>query len=460
MSGSTVPAPGLPLLAGHASLDEPLAWRSGQPLSRRRFLQDVQALAAQLPDGGPVLAMTADRYRFALALGAAVTRGQAGLMPPNHTPDMVRRLRTLFPQAYVLADAGQPQLALPTLPFPDAAPSATADAPMPQVPGDHHVAHVLTSGSTGEPMPHGKRWDQLVLNIRAEAQRMAETLGCADLRGVTIVGTVPAQHMYGFESTVLIGMLGGAAFATERPFYPQDVARVLASVPRPRVLVTTPLHLKTLLDDGSALPPVDLVVSATAPLSPQLAARAEAALAAPLMEIYGCTEAGQVATRRTTQAPEWRTFAGLVLSGDGEQSWVSGGHVAEPTRLADILEVLEPTRFRLLGRSNDLVNVAGKRSSLAHLNHHLNSIEGVRDGAFWMPPDDGDAAVVRMVALVVAPALGREALLAALRERVDAAFLPRRILRVDSLPRDATGKLPSGRLAELATRLLAESGHA
>jgi acyl-coenzyme A synthetase/AMP-(fatty) acid ligase len=65
-----------------------------------------------------------------------------------------------------------------------------------------------------------------------------------------------------------------------------------------------------------------------------------------------------------------------------------------------------------------------------------------------------------MVALVVAPALGREALLAALRERVDAAFLPRRILRVDSLPRDATGKLPSGRLAELATRLLAESGHA
>jgi acyl-coenzyme A synthetase/AMP-(fatty) acid ligase len=108
--------------------------------------------------------------------------------------------------------------------------------------------------------------------------------------------------MYGFESTVLIAMLGGAAFATERPFYAQDIARVLASVPRPRVLVTTPLHLKTLLDDGIELPPVDLVVSATAPLSPQLAARAEAALSAPLMEIYGCTEAGQVATRLTTQA--------------------------------------------------------------------------------------------------------------------------------------------------------------
>jgi acyl-coenzyme A synthetase/AMP-(fatty) acid ligase len=230
-------------------------------------------------------------------------------------------------------------------------------------------------------------------------------------------------------------------------------------VPRPRILVTTPLHLKTLLDDRVALPEVDLTVSATAPLSPQLAARAEAALRGPLMEIYGCTEAGQVATRRTTEGPEWRTFPGVVLSGDGEQSWVSGGHVPEPTRLADVLEVLEPTRFRLLGRSNDLINVAGKRSSLAHLNHHLNSIEGVRDGAFWLPPDAGDAAVVRLVALVVAPDVSRDALLAALRERVDAAFLPRRILRVDSLPRDGTGKLPAGRLAELATRLLAESGH-
>jgi acyl-coenzyme A synthetase/AMP-(fatty) acid ligase len=308
-------------------------------------------------------------------------------------------------------------------------------------------------------MPHGKRWGALVVNIQAEAQRIAETLGRPDLRGVTIVGTVPAHHMYGFESTVLIALLGGAACATERPFFAQDIARVLASVPRPRVLVTTPLHLKTLLDDGIALPPVDLTISATAPLSPQLAARAEAALGAPLMEIYGCTEAGQVATRRTTEAPEWRTFPGLVLSGDGEQSSVSGGHVPQPTPLADILDVLEPTRFRLLGRSNDLVNVAGKRSSLAHLNHHLNSIEGVRDGAFWLPPDSGES-VVRLVAVVVAPELDRESLLAALRERVDAAFLPRRVLRVDSLPRDPTGKLPTGRLTELVTRLLSDSGHA
>lgn len=445
----------LPLLADGPGLDTPLAWRGGQPLSRGQYLQDVAALAATLPEGGPVLAMTGDRYRFALALGAALVRGQAGLMPPNHTPDMVERLLGLFPAAYVLADDAALEIGLPVVPLVE---GGTGDAVVPRIAGDHEAAQVLTSGSTGAPMPHGKRWDLLNVNLRAEAARLAEALGRADLQGVILVGTVPAHHMYGFESTVLLALLGGAAFAAERPFFPGDIVRVLASVPRPRVLVTTPFHLKTLVESGLALPPVDLTLCATAPLSPQLATRVEAALGGPLVEIYGCTEAGQVATRRTTDGPEWRTFDGLALSGDGEQVVVCGGHVPVPTPLADVLEVLSPTRFRLLGRSNDLINVAGKRSSLAHLNYHLNSIAGVQDGAFWLPPDKGGEDIVRLVVLVVAPEVTRGALLAALRQRVDAAFLPRRVLRVESLPRDATGKLPAARLAALAESLLAAQG--
>ena len=117
-----------------------------------------------------------------------------------------------------------------------------------------------------------------------------------------------------------------------------------------------------------------------------------------------------------------------------------------------MLEVIDPQHFRLLGRSNDLINIAGKRSSLSHLNHHLNMVEGVQDGALWLPPEkqaDG-AEVVRLVAFVVAPGLTRERILAALRLRVDAAFLPRRVVFVPALPRDPTGKLPAARLAQLA----------
>jgi acyl-coenzyme A synthetase/AMP-(fatty) acid ligase len=383
-------------------------------------------------------------------------RGHTSLLPPNHTVDTIARLRGLFDGVYCIADAHAPAVDVPTLlhrPLSDDAAAATTPA-LPRIDGDHVTAQVLTSGSTGAPVPHPKRWALLVANAQAEARRLAEAMGRADLRGVTLLGTVPAQHMYGFESTVLLAMLGGAAFDSGRPFYPADVVAALLRLPRPRALVTTPFHLKTLLEAGVALPALDLCLSATAPLSPQLAARAEAAFAAPLVEVYGCTEAGQIATRRTTAGAEWHTYDGLRLDGDADRAVVSGGHVAEPTALADVLEVIDPWHFRLLGRSNDLVNIAGKRSSLGHLNYHLNAIEGVVDGAFWMPPENiAEPDIVRLVAFVVAPGLDDAAIVAALRARLDGAFVPRRIVRVESLPRDPTGKLPAERLAALAAVL-------
>ena len=447
----------LPLIWGD-DLDAPLAWRAGQAISRRQYLADVHALADNMPTGEEVLNLSADRYLFAVGLGAAMLRGQSNLMPPNHTPQTVANLRRLFPSVYGLVDEGTTGFELPMFPHVGHAATAPSGAVhAPTISADAVTAQVLTSGSTGDSVPHAKPWGLLTRNTEAGTERLAWHMGRVDLVGVSLVATVPAQHMYGFESSVLVALLSGAAFDTERPFFPADVVRVLSRVPRPRMLVTTPLHLRTLLESGLELPPVDLVVCATAPLSPQLAARAEAALQAPLMEIYGCTEAGQVATRRTTDGPEWQTYRGLVLSGQGEHCVISGGHVATPTPLADVLEVLDTQHFRLLGRSNDLINIAGKRSSLSHLNHHLNMVEGVQDGALWLPPEkaDAQAEVVRLVAFVVAPDRSREHILNALRQRVDAAFLPRRIVFLPSLPRDPTGKLPAGRLAQLADQWLA-----
>ena len=329
---------------------------------------------------------------------------------------------------------------------------------------------LLTSGSTGAPQPHAKTWGTLGRNIDAAARRLADILGWPSLAGLTLVATVPPQHSYGFESSVLLALLGGAAFDSGRPYFPADIAQALAQVPRPRALVTTPFHLKTLLQSGVPLPAVDLLLSATAPLSPQLALQAEHAFGAPMIEIYGCTEAGQVATRRTVTAEVWHCFDGLSVHQLGPASAapsgsdsvgadadadaqfaVEGGHVGEATALADLLHLVDARHFRLLGRANDLIHVAGKRSSLAHLNYHLNSIEGVLDGAFWLPDDLPDG-VVRTVAVVVAPGLSTMQLIAALRTRIEAAFVPRRVVHCEALPREATGKLTAQALRALALR--------
>jgi len=275
--------------------------------------------------------------------------------------------------------------------------------------------------------------------------------------GMAVLGTVPPQHMYGLESSMLLVMQSGFALHAGRPFYPADILAALAALPQPRCLITTPVHLRALLSEPGKLPAVDLIVCATAPLAPQLAAAAEAGFAAPLYEIYGCTEAGQVASRRTTETAEWHALPGLRMRQEADHTWVSGGHVERAILLQDVIELRDAERFLLHGRNADLVNIAGKRTSLASLNYHLNSISGVRDGVFIVP-EQGDGAVTRLTAFVVAPGMTREALMNALRERIDAAFLPRPLRLVDALPRNATGKLPREALREFSARRTAKAG--
>lgn len=447
-----------PLLSSR-DLAAPLAWRRGAPVSAARFLGQAEALARQLPAAGQPINLCQDRYLFALGLAAALMRGQTSLMPPNALPDTMARLAA--DGAYALVDDAALDVGglQRVLVQPD---ETAADATqVPDIPADLEAVRLLTSGSTGAPQPHGKRWGALVLNIAAEAQRLAELTGRSSLAGLTLVGTVPPQHSYGFESTVLLALLGGACFDAGRPFYPADIATSLADVPAPRALVTTPFHLKTLLLAEVALPPVDLLLSATAPLSPQLAQQAEQATGGALVEIYGCTEAGQVATRRTTAGETWLALAGLKLwreeAGGEERFCVQGGHVLAPTPLADLLALTDDTHFRLLGRANDLIHVAGKRSSLAHLNFHLNRIAGVDDGAFWMPDEQADG-VSRPVAFVVAPRLSARDVIEALRTQLEPAFVPRRVVHVPALPRSTTGKLTAQDWARFARDALSQDG--
>lgn len=426
------------------------AYKSGAAIGPSRFLDDVSQLAARLPNAGHVVNLCADRYRFTVGFAAALLRRQVNLLPPNQTPALLEQLLRAYPDSYCLTDAGD-HAAPRTMLFPELVARPSGDFIVPSVPARQVAAILLTSGSTGEPVPHAKSWGGLVRIVRAELGR----LDFSSSSNTAIIGTVPPQHMYGLESTVLLAMQGGLALHAARPFYPADVCTELEAMPRPRVLVTTPVHLRTLVAGHIALPRVDVIVCATAPLSPQLAAEAQVRFGASLYEIYGCTEAGELATRRTVETAEWQTLPGVTLRQDEQGTWVQGGNVDSEILLNDVIELRNAERFLLHGRNADLVNIAGKRTSLANLNYHLNSIEGVVDGVFVMPEEQADV-VTRLTAFVVAPGVARETLMHALRSRVDAAFLPRPLHLVASLPRNSTGKLPRQALDLLRAQLPAE----
>jgi acyl-coenzyme A synthetase/AMP-(fatty) acid ligase len=109
----------------------------------------------------------------------------------------------------------------------------------------------------------------------------------------------------------------------------------------------------------------------------------------------------------------------------------------------------------LHGRTADMVNIAGNRSSFGYLNTQLNAIPGVTDGVFFLREGTtSPTGVARLGAVVVAPTLSVAELNEHLRQRIDPVFLPRPLIMVERLPRNATGKLPHGELQHLANRHL------
>jgi acyl-coenzyme A synthetase/AMP-(fatty) acid ligase len=432
-------------IIGHRDLDQAIAWRDGGSVDAGRFIAAAERLAASLPAGTHVLNLCEDRCLFMVGFAAALIAGRTTLLPPNRTERMLAQMAEAHPGAAALADAPLADAPFPVTVIPYGSARDARATAVPAIAGDHLAAIVYTSGSTGTPQPSPKRWDKLVAGGYAERA----ALGLATGTAYNVLGTVPPQHMYGLESTVVMPMTIGGAIHPGRPLLASDVKHALDSLPAPRVFVTTPIHIRACLTSGVFLPTFELIVSAAAPLSPDVAAQAERRYRARVVEIYGCSESGMVAARRSTVAPAFRTMVDVRVERAGQAWLFTGGHVHGRVPLGDRLRKVSDDEFLLEGRATDMVNIAGKRASLGDLNHKLLEIPGVEDGAFHVP-ESPDGHVVRLVAFVVAPGLSTGKVLAALRRSIDPAFLPRPLVKVDRLPRAATGKLPLDALRALA----------
>jgi acyl-coenzyme A synthetase/AMP-(fatty) acid ligase len=399
-----------------------------------RFAREVSALAECLPRRSHVINLCRDRYRFTVALMAALRRQQITLLPSSEAPVAIADMTSRYPDAYILYETATmvvpdvAAMAYPALTDFGAAIDDLIFSP------DQDAVILFTSGSTGDPVPHPRSWGALVASSRAAAASFELSAGLGG-----ILGTVPHQHSYGLESIVMLALQTGMAMYRERPLLPADIVAELATLPEPRILVTTPIHLRGLIAEEGPLPSVSRIICATAALDPVLAAAAEKRFSAPLYEIYGCSEIGQIAMRRTVETAEWRCLAGVELGAIGDEVWARGEACASEAPLNDIIDLKAPDRFFLLGRKSDMINIAGKRSSLSFLNHQLTKIPGVQDGVFIAPDEAGGHG--RMRAYIVAPGLTAREIRAALRRTIDPAFLPRPLYFVDTLPRNPLGKL-------------------
>jgi acyl-coenzyme A synthetase/AMP-(fatty) acid ligase len=430
--------------------DRTIAIRKGVAITQAEFLADALASAAALPDAEFAINLCEDRYNFLVAFAAAVIRGQTSLFPGTPAVGSLEALAADHPSPYVIHDGAEPPAGRPAHLLRCAGGARATLQDIPHVDPDRIVLHAFSSGSTGTPQVTRKSWKALI----AGADALARRAGWHDGQAMTVIATVPSGHSYGYETTVAPQLFGGAATEASRPLFPADVRGVLAKTPAPRCLVTTPVHLRALVLSSTEFPPVDLIMCATAPLSPDLARQAEQRLGARILEIYGCTESGFVATRWPVGETDWHVRDDMQLRSEGGRHVVHAAFLERPVPLADVIEMTGSDRFQLMGRSADIVNIAGKKASLSGLSRTLLEIAGVRDGIIFVPDGNGSngSEVQRLTALVVATGTTQDEIRQQLRQRIDPAFVPRQIILVPELPRNATGKLPMDRLRAMAAR--------
>lgn len=409
-----------------------IAIRQGRAVTAAEFLAEVNALAGSLPASGFAINVCENRYHFLVGFAAALAHGLATLLPPNPLEETVNAIHREWAGSFVLTDTPGRRFDAPVFLTES---SATGQALNFEIASGMLAAIAFTSGSTGSSMPQEKTWRTLV---DGAAINLRYYLG-PDAGVCAVVSTVPAQHMYGLETSVLPALRGSVALHDGRPFYPANVVLALQEAPAPRVLVSTPIHLRALAACGLVLPPVARVLSATAPLDSALAISLEALFGAELIEIYGCTEAGSLAWRRTAIGECWRFFDGIHPVTQVDSTWVTAEHLPAAVRLPDVIEIRADGSFLLVGRDSDLVKIGGKRGSLAEITRRLLAVRGVEDAVVFSAPGSSDE--VRLAALVVAPSIDAAAVRAGLRSVLDPVFIPRPILQAPALPRSANGKL-------------------
>ncbi len=388
-----------------------------------QFIAEARSLAEKLPDNPFVINLHADRYLYLRAFCAALLAGQCTLMPPNRQAATLESLSESYPGTYVLGQGGEETL-----------PCVSADdASVPEIPDQQLAAIAFTSGSTGTPRPNRKYWRTFCAGTRSNATMVLDDATSC----VNMLATVPPQHMWGMETSILLPLFAAVAISDVTPFYPQDIADALDALPEPKVLVSSPIHLEALMKSGVRTRSISKILTATAPLSRELAAALEASLGTRVQDVFGCSESGILATRRTALDEEWRYSTIFTLTMTGEGVVISAEHLPEDVLLPDIIELTAKDRFRWVGRQQDMVNIAGKRGSLADMNLRLREIPGIVDGVIFEP----DTGTGRLAALVTAPDLNVSDILGALRSRIDPVFLPRPVIRVSELPRLETGKI-------------------
>ena len=313
-----------------------------------------------------------------------------------------------------------------------------------------------TSGTTGQPRTLCFTSE----NMLADGRQIISSM---DIRpDDRNLGAIPLGHSYGLGNLVMPLIMQGTPVICSIEILPHALAEQVEAY-QVTVLPGVPVVLRALGESmvagpRNALHTLRRVISAGAPLRPEVAARFLQSTGLHVQNFYGSSETGGICFDRTGEATLTGRSVGRPLDGvrvnlgDENRVVVGSRAVVAPGEwvVSDLGRWNEAGELVLTGRAAPLVNIGGKKVAPAEIERTLRTLEGVTDawvGVQIREISGGHAEEFLLAA--VETTRSREEVLGTLATVLPAWQIPRRLWVMPQLPRNARGKLDRDELERL-----------
>lgn len=300
---------------------------------------------------------------------------------------------------------------------------------------------IFTGGTTGAP----QLWTKTAENLFGEGFFLAQHFKVTNKD--CILATVPPYHIYGLLFSVILPLVSSATVVAAAPSFPGEIMEATEEH-EVTILASVPVHYRVLRDKKlSEEQTLRLAFSSAGMLDQDDNAAFSRANGAGVVEVYGSTETGGIATRNRSRGEQFFTpfptiawkiveerlavrspYVSPDLPVDGEGYFVAGDRVE-----------VQGKQFSLLGRADSVTKVGGKRVDLEEIGKLIKEEAGVTDCVVLALPEAGGREHL-VGALVQGEGADLDAIRKKLGESLEPYALPRRLKKVDRLPMSPNGK--------------------
>jgi len=406
--------------------------------------ETIYALAASIQNSlesknGPICICTEDKGIVAATLLASLASGSTIVLPYSLSEQAIREIHQVV--GFKTAVTDQPEK-LPSGIKPLVPDSCCKVAPSFSLVTDPDSVFLkfYTGGSTGKP----KLWSKTPRNLFEEAFSHSQRYNIS--KNDRILATVPPYHIYGFLFSVLIPFVSSAGVVADICTFPQEIRKALQNHSA-TILVSVPMHYRILRGGEIPCDSLRIAFSSAGKLNKKDGIYFHKQTGIDIVEIYGSTETGGIASRCQTandaalepfDVVDWKVvderlyvqsvFISPEIPRDSEGFFMTGDRV----RLED------NNKFLLLGRVDGIVKVGGKRVDMEEIRNKLKQIQEVTEVVVITMPDARGKE--NEICALVQGNIDKDRFRERASKIVEPYAIPRRIKIVDEIPVSSTGK--------------------